>query len=74
MMNLFDFTYRGHEISILEDHTGLWACDVRDDDLDGEWIAGACDFKSQREAVIHAIDKVEQYIYDQTHFTEGISL
>lgn len=74
MKHLFDFNYRGHEISILEQPSGEFAVDVREDDTDGEWFAGACDFKTQREAVIYGIDKAEQYIYDQTHFTEGISI
>ena len=73
MQHDFDFTYRGHEIVIMHDDTG-YACDIREDDYDGELLDGFIELKTKREAVIKAIDYVEQYIHDQTHFTEGISL
>ncbi len=78
-MHLFDFTYRGHEISILDFSSEAgkvkdFACDIRADEFDGDWIGGYHELESQRDAVIKAIDFVDQYIYDQTHFTEGISI
>ena len=79
MIHLFDFNYRGHEISIYDysSENGLkpdFACDVREDDFDGEWISGRHEFATQRDAVIYGIDIIDQYIYDQIHFTEGISI
>lgn len=67
MNHLFDFTYRGHEVSILETPSNKYACDIREDLEDGDWLSGYTDLDSQREATIRAIDFVDKYIQDQAN-------
>lgn len=73
MTHDFDYIYKGHEVVVLHDSTG-YMFDVRDDNFDGELIYGECEIETKRETVIFANAWIDQYIYDQTHFTEGISI
>lgn len=74
MNHLFDFTYRGHEVTIMQQPNGKYTVDVREDDFEGEWIGGYMGYNSVSDASKKGVDCVEQYIHDQTHFTEGISI
>lgn len=68
-----DYIYKGHEVVIMHDATG-YVCDIRDDEFDGDLIAGFCEYRTEREARMKAESFIDGLIYDQTHFTAGISL
>lgn len=51
MKHIQDFTFRGHEIILMQDSiNGSYAVDIRADDFDGDIIAGYNEFKRQDDA------------------------
>lgn len=75
MVHIHDILYRGHEIIILKgDRHERYCFDIREDEFDGELIHGMYGLRSKEEAIRDAREWIDNYIYDQTHFTPGISL
>lgn len=74
MEHIEDFIYRGHEISLYSNGESLMF-DIRDDDYDGDIIHGQFSELQTVNAVLgEAKTWIDEHIYDQTHFTKGISL
>lgn len=51
MTHVRDFEYRGHEVIILKDGN-KYACDIREDNGQGNLIDGFYDFDTEAEAVM----------------------
>lgn len=60
MKHVLDTTYRGHEICVCTDGQGFTA-DVREDDRDGEFMAGFCDLPTEESAIAIARSFIDTF-------------
>lgn len=67
MEHLQDYYYRGHEVILIKDSNKTIIADIREDDYDGDLIAGMMGFKTRKEAK----DWAEEYI---DKFKEGLKI
>ena len=73
MNHVKDETYQGHEICFYENGSTYFV-DIREDDFDGDIIACYSEIDTLAEARDLAHNYIDDLIYQNTHFTEGISI
>lgn len=68
MEHIQDLEFRGHEIIILRDNlTQFYAVDIREDNADGEIIAGYADFTTEDDARYNAMAFIDGIEWGKSH-------
>lgn len=74
MKHIRDLTHRGREIVIMLDEDGTYVVDIRENDTDGEMIAGFSGLESEPDARRKAFATIDELIAKDNikRLTEGL--